>query len=302
MCMGFRKTTSSSIPLHVMGFALLCSLYLAACSPASDVDQGGQQLSGEALTPASSLAPVQLSASSAASLLPKPQAESFSSSPEVSDADLAVDIKSLPAECEVDGNLIAQQGLDAFFWSQEIPDDVFARMEGVTFLQDCPVPRGDLRYLRLLHVDAQGNSMLGEMVAHESIAQDLCEIFRELYDAGVAIERMRLADDYAGDDEASMRDNNTSAFNCRPIEGTGAQSLHSYGMAVDVNPLYNPYVRFSNGIVLPATAGDYVDRNRTTAYTIEPGDACCQAFENHGFVWGGYWDGVKDYQHFEMPW
>lgn len=209
------------------------------------------------------------------------------------------DAASLPAETVLSPEDVERYGIAALFTVQPIPDAVFARMEGVTFPADCPVARDELRYLRVLHVDAQGRVKVGEMVANAAIADDLCTIFRELYEAAYPIERMRLADDYGGDDEASMRDNNTSAFNCRPIEGTGEQSRHSYGMAVDINTLYNPYVLASEGIVLPETAGAYVDRTVSGPYTICAGDLCCQLFAEHGFAWGGDWMEPKDYQHFE---
>ena len=196
-------------------------------------------------------------------------------------------------------NQVEGYGLDALFTCQPIPDEVFARMEGVTFPDDCPVTRDELRYLRLVHVDAQGRTKVGEMVVNEAIAEDVLEVFRELYEAGYPIERIRLACDYGGDDEVSMEDDNTSAFNCRPIEGTGSQSRHSYGMAVDVNTLYNPYVLQSSWTVLPTTAGDYVDRSVQTPYTINPDDLCCQLFAERGFTWGGDWIDPKDYQHFE---
>ena len=213
--------------------------------------------------------------------------------------DAASDPGTLPAETVLTAEQVESYGIDALFTVQPVPDSVFARMEGVTFPADCPVARDELRYLRVLHMDAQGQVKVGEMVANAAIADELCVIFRELYEAGYPIERMRLADDYDGDDEASMRDNNTSAFNCRPIEGTGEQSRHSYGMAVDINTLYNPYVLASEGVVLPETAGEYVDRTISAPYTIHDGDLCCQLFAEHGFTWGGDWTEPKDYQHFE---
>jgi len=205
----------------------------------------------------------------------------------------------LPAETVVSHDCVNRYGEEAFFTVRSIPDSVFKRMEGVTFPADCPVTRDELRYVRLLHVDSQGNVKVGEMVVNQAIADDICEIFRELYHASYPIERVRLACDYGGDDEMSMEANNTSAFNCRPIEGTGAQSRHSFGMAIDVNPLYNPYVSSWNGLVLPVTGDAYVDRNNATPYTLFEGDLCWQLFTEHGFTWGGSWYDPKDYQHFE---
>ena len=212
---------------------------------------------------------------------------------------LTVNPAILPPETTLDPSGLYLYGNDAFFTAQSIPDSVFARMEGVTFPVDCPVTRDELRYLRLLYVDADGQVRVGEMVVNHKIAEDVCSIFRQLYEAGYPIERIRLADDYGGDDEASMEDDNTSAFNCRPIEGSGAQSRHSFGMAIDINTLYNPYYMQSSGVTLPVTAGEYIDRNVVTPYTIQRGDLCYKLFAEHGFTWGGDWTEPKDYQHFE---
>ncbi|MBO4365578.1 MAG: M15 family metallopeptidase [Eggerthellaceae bacterium] len=205
----------------------------------------------------------------------------------------------LPVQTVVDEKYINRYGIEDFFTVQPIPDSVFERMDGVTFPSDCPVTRGELRYIRLLHVDAEGNVKVGEMVVNEAIADDVASIFKQLYEAQYPIESVRLACDYGGDDELSMEANNTSAFNCRPIEGTGEQSRHSYGMAVDVNPLYNPYVMESQGLVLPVTAGEYANRSIVTEYTMFEGDLCWQLFTSYGFVWGGSWAAPIDYQHFE---
>ena len=128
------------------------------------------------------------------------------------------------------------------FSIREIPDDLFDRMKaGNTYKEDCIVPREDLRYLLVLHKDKEGNIHQGEMVVHKLIAEDVLEIFEELYDAGYPIERMVLPDNYMADDETMMRDNNSSCFNFRFISHTNRISKHGLGMAVDINTLYNPY-------------------------------------------------------------
>ena len=129
------------------------------------------------------------------------------------------------------------------FTSEEIPDEVFARMAGKSYKEDCTVPREDLRYLRISCVGADGSPYIGEMVAAADLAEDLLDIFRQLYEAGYPIERMQLIDDYDASDQASMEANNTSCFNFRQIAGSTKLSNHSLGRAVDINPLYNPYVK-----------------------------------------------------------
>ena len=188
------------------------------------------------------------------------------------------------------------------FSVQPVPDSVFQRMQGCSFPKDCHVRRSDLRYLRLSHVDAEQKEHVGEMVCNKAIAQDLLEIFRELYRQKYPIQRIRLIDDYGADDERSMRDNNTSSFCYRRVSGTTKLSKHATGMAVDINTLYNPYVRTGkNGrrIVEPATASKYVDRSKAFPYKIVKGDLLYRLFIQHGFKWGGSWRTMKDWQHFE---
>ena len=188
------------------------------------------------------------------------------------------------------------------FSAQPIPDSVFLRMQGRSWPEGCAVRRADLRYLRLSHFDAEKNEHVGEMVCNKVIANDLLEIFRELYRQKYPIQRIRLIDDYEAEDEWSMRDNNTSCFCYRKVSGTTKLSKHATGMAVDVNTLYNPYVRTGkNGrrIVEPATAVKYVDRSKSFPYKIVKGDLLYRLFIRHGFKWGGSWRTVKDWQHFE---
>ena len=188
------------------------------------------------------------------------------------------------------------------FSVQSIPDSVFHRMQGRSWPKNCTVWRDDLRYLRLSHFDAGGKEHVGEMVCNKMIVNDLLEIFRELYRQKYPIQRIRLIDDYDADDERSMRDNNSSCFCFRRVSGTTKLSKHAMGMAVDINTLYNPYVRTGKDgrrIVEPATAEKYVDRRKSFPYKIVKGDLLHRLFLQHGFKWGGSWRTMKDWQHFE---
>ncbi len=185
----------------------------------------------------------------------------------------------------------------SFFTVSEIPDSVFERMQGKSFNSGTTVSREDLRYLTVLHKNWSGETLRGEMVCNKAIAEDLREIFLELFKEGYPIEKMRLVDDYGADDEASMTDNNSSCFNCRTISGTRMISKHSLGLAVDINPLYNPALK--HGIVRPSVSKAYTDREKDFPYKIMRGDACHRAFTSRGFVWGGGWASSKDWQHFE---
>ena len=188
------------------------------------------------------------------------------------------------------------------FTVDTLSDAVFQRMQGKSYKDGCTVSRSQLRYLRLSHYDGQGNVCVGEIVCNKMIANDLKEIFQELYKYKYPIERMQLIDDYDADDERSMRANNTSCFNYRPIAGSKKLSKHSQGLAIDINPLYNPCVRrLADGTtsVQPATAEKYVNRNRRQRFMIDRNDLCNRLFVKHGFTWGGSWRSLKDYQHFE---
>ena len=201
------------------------------------------------------------------------------------------------------------------FYQIPIPDDIFEKMRGKTYKENCPIPREDLRYLRVLHKDIDGRTLEGELVCHKMIAETLLVIFEELYRQGYPIEKIRLIDEYDAVDEPSMADNNSSAFNFRTISHTDIISKHGLGIAVDINPLYNPYIftvgpsggsvsGFSGGsdlIIEPANGAPYADREKVFAYKIEDGDLCLRLFKEHGFEWGGDWTHAKDYQHFELP-
>jgi hypothetical protein len=139
---------------------------------------------------------------------------------------------------------------------------------------------------------------MGEMVCNAAIAQDLLDIFRELYLAKYPIRSIRLVDDFDGSDEDSMRADNTSCFNYRTVPGQKKLSRHAMGMAVDVNPLENPYID-TRGAVHPAEGAPYVDRTQDFPHKIDREDLCYKLFREHGFSWGGAWTRSKDYQHFE---
>lgn len=188
------------------------------------------------------------------------------------------------------------------FWISEIDEATFARMKGKSYKDNCPIPLEDLRYLHVLHKDLNGITHGGELVCNVYIASDVLEIFRAMFLAGYPIERVRLVDEYNADDETSMRDNNSSCFNFRFISHTTRISKHGLGLAVDINTLYNPYVKTVDGklIIEPATAGEYTDRSKNFPYKIEKGDLCYKLFTERGFEWGGEWKTVKDYQHFEV--
>lgn len=190
---------------------------------------------------------------------------------------------------------------DEYFTPYPINEALFSRIRGLSYKENCQISLEDLRYIRALHYNFDGETVEGELIVNKEIAQDVCEIFRELYEVHYPIEKIRLVDEYQADDNLSMADNNSSAFNYRVIDGTNKLSNHAKGFAIDINPLYNPYVRVKNGVqqVLPDNASIYADRTAFNPYYIQKGDICYQIFTSHGFTWGGDWENCKDYQHFE---
>lgn len=194
------------------------------------------------------------------------------------------------------------ENIEKGFYVKKIDDEIFARIKGKSFKDDCVLPVEDLRYIHVLHKDLDGKTHEGEMICNVYIAYDVIDIFQKLYAANYPIEKIRLVDDYNADDETSMRYNNSSSFNFRFISHTKKVSKHGLGLAVDINTLYNPYVKEVDGkkILEPATAEEYTDRTKNFNYKISHEDLCYKLFVEHGFEWGGDWKSVKDYQHFEI--
>ena len=188
-------------------------------------------------------------------------------------------------------------------WSiEKITDPIFKRINGISYRENDTIGIDDLRYLRLLHTGFDGQTHVGELIVNRQIAETILTIMKTLYENRYPIEKMRLVDEYGGDDNCSMEDNNSSAFNYRVIAGTSTLSRHSLGLAIDINPRFNPYIRpGANGelIVAPTGSEAYTDRQAAFAHKIDEDDLCYRLFTTHGFIWGGSWSTVKDYQHFE---
>jgi hypothetical protein len=171
-----------------------------------------------------------------------------------------------------------------------------ARMTGVSWRRGCPVPLRDLRAVSLRHWAFDGSVRTGTLIVHRTAARDLVQVFRRLYASRFPIRRMVPVDAYGGSDFRSIEADNTSAFNCRFVEGTSRWSEHAYGRAIDVNPIENPYV--SGGRTSHAASGPYVRRTPVRPGMAVEGGALVRAFDAVGWGWGGRWSGIKDYQHF----
>jgi len=160
----------------------------------------------------------------------------------------------------------------------------------------CPVPRGDLRLVTVTHWGFDGRVHQGRLIVAASGAPAVVQALRALFAARFPIRRMELVERFGASDRRSMAADNTSAFNCRPVEGGTSWSEHAYGLAIDVNPLENPYVRGRQ--VLPPAGRAYLDRSLWRLGMIHRGDRAVRAFAAAGWSWGGAWRSLKDYQHF----
>lgn len=173
---------------------------------------------------------------------------------------------------------------------------------GNSWKQGCPVALKDLRYLRLKHLDFRGKTNIGEMIVHKDVALEVVEIFEELYDIGYPIRQMKLVSEYKGSDWQSIEADNTSAFNCRNATGSKTWSKHSYGKAIDLNSIENPYISRKGHISHKASLQYRKRVHQKESYAdkavLLKNDKATKIFKKFGWEWGGDWSGVKDYQHF----
>jgi hypothetical protein len=186
--------------------------------------------------------------------------------------------------------------------SQITPQIKKRMIKGNSWRKGCPVGLNDLRYLRIAYLDFNGQSTVGELIVHKDVSDEVVEIFEGLYEIGYPIRKMRLVSDYKGSDWQSIEADNTSAFNCRKATGSKKWSKHSYGKAIDINPIENPYISRS-GRISHKESLQYrkrVHRNSTYAdkAVLLKNDKATKIFKKYGWKWGGDWSGVKDYQHF----
>jgi D-alanyl-D-alanine carboxypeptidase len=160
----------------------------------------------------------------------------------------------------------------------------------------CPVHIRDLRLLRVTRWGFDRRAHRGRLIVHEDHARRIRWVMRVLYRRKYPIRRLRLIDAYGSDDRRSMAADNTSAFNCRFVAGTTRWSMHAYGLAIDINPVENPYVAGSH--VSPPAGRRYIDRSTRARGVIHRRGFVVRAFRRVGWEWGGNWSGVKDYMHF----
>lgn len=217
-------------------------------------------------------------------------------------------IEELPA-----GTILSEQEVDRgnteqYFRCYEITegDEVYRRIYGKSYVKNKHIKLEELRYLKVLHYNFNKEIQVGELIVHAELAEAFRDIFHKLFRNEYEIYSMYLVDDFwTGDgattDEASMQANNTSAFCYRTVTDSKSLSNHALGRAIDINPLQNPYVGYSEDEIYyyPKNAEEFTDRSLGETHMITSGDLCYRLFTDYGFTWGGNWNKIQDYQHFE---
>lgn len=160
----------------------------------------------------------------------------------------------------------------------------------------CPVKAGDLAYVKVAFWGFDRRTHTGELLVHEDAADEVVSVFRSLHRARWPIEEMRITRRVELDAPPTGDGNNTGAFACRPARLSDEWSEHAYGLALDINPFHNPYVR--DDVVLPERAIAYRNRSWNRPGMIFPGDVVTRAFARIGWGWGGDWSSAKDWMHF----
>lgn len=177
--------------------------------------------------------------------------------------------------------------------SGPVPDHVLARS---TWNERCPVGVEDLSYLTMTYRGFDGASHLGEMIVHESVADSVIDVFRQLFEAGFPVEEMRVVSSSELDLPPTGDGNNTTSFVCRAVTGASSWSQHAYGLAIDLNPFHNPYSK--GDLVLPELASHYLDRTLDQPGMIHESGPAVAAFDSIGWGWGGRWRSLIDLHHF----
>jgi len=188
------------------------------------------------------------------------------------------------------------------FTINSIPETIVKAMQAKNVWRpECPVAINELRLLEVSYYDFTEQVSQGQIIVLDQIAQNVLSIFKELLVLKFPIYSMRLMNDFDGDDEYSMAANNSSGFNFRQIAETDTLSMHSYGLAIDINPLQNPYIVIDEGTnnveIFPKQGAEFINRDNLRKGMVEP---IVPIFKKHGIsIWGGDWSSPIDYHHFQ---
>ena len=188
------------------------------------------------------------------------------------------------------------------FYYENLSKEIKERITGLSFPKEFnpkyeKISYEDLKYLRLKYYDFNNKEHTdGEMIVNKVVALEVLKIFYELYENKYPIEKIKLVEEYNASDELSMEDNNTSAFNYRILENDTKLSWHCFGLAIDINPLYNPYILGND--IYPKKAAKYTNRTKNFPGKIDYNDLAYKTFTKYNWKWGGNFINSKDYQHF----
>jgi hypothetical protein len=198
-----------------------------------------------------------------------------------------------------------------------LPDPVITRVKKLMlWYKGCPIDLVDLSYLEILYHDFNGNEKMGELIVHKALAEEVLEIFADLFKIGFKIYNLELSPNFLMLKEPLPDDfNNTSAFGCRPMSTNKSSfSYHSYGQAIDINPMINPYFRLVPDLdklsdkttvrkitkIAPKKGKKYsVNRTKQIPGIILKDEVCYKIFADRGWFWGGDWNDDKDLHHFQ---
>lgn len=170
---------------------------------------------------------------------------------------------------------------------------------GHSWTPDCPIGPDDVVLVELTHWGFEGETHNGAIVVARGEGENVLSIFRDLFEAGYPIESVIPIGDLAEGAEDDDPDyNNTSGLHCRRATGSSRWSEHARGLAIDINPLLNPFI--TSNTLWPANSGDYLDRSPDEPGMIHGDDEVVQIFLDRGWHWGGFWDSIKDYHHFSV--
>ena len=219
------------------------------------------------------------------------------------------DILANPAGTVIPEEALDMENVPSYFRIDEIHegDEVFERINGKSYRANDDIALAELRYLKMLHYNYDGEVQVGEMIVNRAIAADVIDIFYNLFLNRYEIYSMYLVDEFwTGDgvetDDASIEADNTSCFNYRRATDAENLSRHAFGMAIDLNPYENPFIYVHpDGSFSCDHEGSYAyieNRSSEVPHVITHEDLAYQLFAAHGFAWGGDWSSPIDYQHF----
>jgi D-alanyl-D-alanine carboxypeptidase len=176
-----------------------------------------------------------------------------------------------------------------------------AQLSGEFWRGGCPVSLTGLRLLQVSYRDFNGNVRRGELVVNRRAAAPLAKVFRELYRLAFPIRHLSFSETYGPKSGRPVDRDISGSFECRRAvpspcgSGTGNWSNHAYGLAVDINPIENPYT--GCGRTRERASAPYLNRSKLRRGMVTP--AVVRAFRSIGWGWGGSWTGsTKDYMHF----